>query len=499
MGSSQEIRKFVNGRLNLKVTDDDKKEEKVLDQTYVNQLLLSSATRIEDEPIHETNTVEGTQVILLISNPINTRKTTAVAIKSSEDFTRSTSEIEDLIVDGVIELYLQEDNDRLPSNFRSSATTNDNQIQKRHIMISYNQSSRKMDMKYKVWMDKTNMGDDILVSMARAVENSYIVLLCINTQYYRSHYCRLEAEYAAEKRIRFIPCMMEKSFRAESWRGVIKGSSLHVDFSVHEKFEESFKELIRLISQIEKQLCVQPRKFLLFTGNILVINLGRTPTPCNLSGRMLFGDMSTTNAESPTHTHDQHTYRCNSIVEQYKRSIHKEGHDLKHLKHHQLLDLINKLLRRQSTTKTSRSSRYSYSEQSDEDTKQPRRIILPSERPSETAIKRHKTALIFTLFRRNPAKYILCDKFIASIPKLYFSSPATQLKSPNHNYVPPHQKPLTDDIDKFQKFTSNSQRLFIVTDAGISTESGIPWAGIRPIFPLFSKTSYFCPIFYRRK
>ncbi|CAM4787701.1 unnamed protein product [Rotaria magnacalcarata] len=484
MGSSQEIRKFVNGRLNLKVTDDDKKEEKVLDQTYVNQLLLSSATRIEDEPIHETNTVEGTQVILLISNPINTRKTTAVAIKSSEDFTRSTSEIEDLIVDGVIELYLQEDNDRLPSNFRSSATTNDNQIQKRHIMISYNQSSRKMDMKYKVWMDKTNMGDDILVSMARAVENSYIVLLCINTQYYRSHYCRLEAEYAAEKRIRFIPCMMEKSFRAESWLGVIKGSSLHVDFSVHEKFEESFKELIRLISQIEKQLCVQPR---------------RTPTSCNLSGRVLFGDMSTTNAESPTHTHDQHTYRCNSIVEQYKRSIHKEGHDLKHLKHHELLDLINKLLRQQSTTKTSRSSRYSYSEQSDEDTKQPRRIILPSERPSETAIKRHKTALIFTLFRRNPAKYILCDKFIASIPKLYFSSPATQLKSPNHNYVPPHQKPLTDDIDKFQKFTSNSQRLFIVTDAGISTESGIPWAGIRPIFPLFSKTSYFCPIFYRRK
>ncbi|CAF4354286.1 unnamed protein product [Rotaria socialis] len=210
-------------------------------------------------------------------------------------------------------------------------------------------------MKYKVWMDKTNMGDDILVSMARAVENSYIVLLCINTQYYRSHYCRLEAEYAAEKRIRFIPCMVEKSFRAESWLGIIKGSSLHVDFSVHEKFKESFKELIRLISQIEKQLCVQPR---------------RAPTPCNFSGRVLFGDMSATNAESPTHTHDQHTYRCNSIVEQYKRSIHKEDHDLKHLKHHQLLDLINKLLRQQSTTKTSRSSRYSYSEQSDEDTKQ---------------------------------------------------------------------------------------------------------------------------------
>ncbi|CAF4390788.1 unnamed protein product, partial [Rotaria magnacalcarata] len=61
-----------------------------------------------------------------------------------------------------------------------------------------------------------------------------------------------------------------------------------------------------------------------------------------------------------------------------------------------------------------------------------------------------------------------------SIPKLYFSSSATQLKPPNHNYVPPHQKPSTDDIDKFQTFISNSQRLFIITGAGISTESGIP-------------------------
>ncbi|CAF3094140.1 unnamed protein product [Rotaria socialis] len=56
--SSQEIRKFVNGILNLKVTDNDKKQEKVFDQTHINQLLLSSATRIKDEPIHETNTFE---------------------------------------------------------------------------------------------------------------------------------------------------------------------------------------------------------------------------------------------------------------------------------------------------------------------------------------------------------------------------------------------------------------------------------------------------------
>lgn len=81
-----------------------------------------------------------------------------------------------------------------------SKPTTSSQQPKRHIMISYNHSSRAtcqriysglIERDYKVWMDLTDMADDILVSMARAVENSYIVLLCINQQYYQSDYCRL--------------------------------------------------------------------------------------------------------------------------------------------------------------------------------------------------------------------------------------------------------------------------------------------------------------------
>jgi NAD-dependent deacetylase sirtuin 4 len=45
---------------------------------------------------------------------------------------------------------------------------------------------------------------------------------------------------------------------------------------------------------------------------------------------------------------------------------------------------------------------------------------------------------------------------------------------PIENYVPPYQKPLSDDINKLQEFISRSKRLFIITGAGISTESGIP-------------------------
>ena len=40
-------------------------------------------------------------------------------------------------------------------------------------------------------MDFEHAYDDILPRMTRAVENSYIVLLCINQQYSESDYCRL--------------------------------------------------------------------------------------------------------------------------------------------------------------------------------------------------------------------------------------------------------------------------------------------------------------------
>ncbi|CAF0935136.1 unnamed protein product [Rotaria sordida] len=58
--------------------------------------------------------------------------------------------------------------------------------------------------------------------------------------------------------------------------------------------------------------------------------------------------------------------------------------------------------------------------------------------------------------------------------KLYFSSIATELKSSNEIYVPPYQRPSSDDINKLEEFISHSKRLFILTGAGISTESGIP-------------------------
>jgi hypothetical protein len=54
---------------------------------------------------------------------------------------------------------------------------------------------------------------------------------------------------------------MEGSFRAESWLGIIKGSNVHIDFSVPEDFNNSFDKLIHQITHVEKKLSLQPRKF----------------------------------------------------------------------------------------------------------------------------------------------------------------------------------------------------------------------------------------------
>ena len=68
---------------------------------------------------------------------------------------------------------------------------------------------------------------------------------------------------------------------------------------------------------------------------------------------------------------------------------------------------------------------------------------------------------------------------IKSVPRrsLYraFSSLVTEANVITKEiYVPPHDKPLTNDIQRLEEFLRKSKRLFVLTGAGISTESGIP-------------------------
>ncbi|CAF1114792.1 unnamed protein product [Rotaria sp. Silwood1] len=129
-----------------------------------------------------------------------------------------------------------------------------------HIMISYNRSVIAMCLKirdrlkalhYNVWLDVDNLNGGVLEAMARAVEDSSIVLICMNEQYKQSYYCRLE--YATELRKPCIPCLMQPRFRPYGWLGIIKGAKIHVDFATL-SFEEAFALLIREIETIRRNI-----------------------------------------------------------------------------------------------------------------------------------------------------------------------------------------------------------------------------------------------------
>ena len=69
----------------------------------------------------------------------------------------------------------------------------------KHVMISYQWDVQTLVIKlkdrlqadgYKVWMDIDEMGGCTLESMAKAVENASVVLVCVSQKYKESPNCR---------------------------------------------------------------------------------------------------------------------------------------------------------------------------------------------------------------------------------------------------------------------------------------------------------------------
>ena len=69
----------------------------------------------------------------------------------------------------------------------------------KHVMISYQWDVQKLVIQiknklqadgFKVWMDIDEMGGSTLESMARAVENASVILVCVSQKYKESPNCR---------------------------------------------------------------------------------------------------------------------------------------------------------------------------------------------------------------------------------------------------------------------------------------------------------------------
>jgi len=142
---------------------------------------------------------------------------------------------------------------------------------------------------------------------------------------------------------------MEKSFRAQSWLGIIKGSNFHIDFSSPEDFNQSFEELIRQITYIENQLSLQPR---------------RTPAPGPMINPMKLVATSPSQIVTSTFTNDVNSRRFDTIIRDYKHSINKKRPHLSKLERNEFSDLYMKL-RQELFTETSQV--FSDSDRSDEE------------------------------------------------------------------------------------------------------------------------------------
>ncbi|CAF0705631.1 unnamed protein product [Brachionus calyciflorus] len=129
----------------------------------------------------------------------------------------------------------------------------------KHIMISYNRNNRDLCLRikeelekegHKIWIDVEDIHGSSLEAMAKAIEESKCVLMCMTENYKQSSNCRAEAEYAFQLNKPIIPLIMEAGYKPDGWLGIILGSKIFVNFLKYE-----YDECIRRVkSEINKLL-----------------------------------------------------------------------------------------------------------------------------------------------------------------------------------------------------------------------------------------------------
>jgi hypothetical protein len=102
-------------------------------------------------------------------------------------------------------------------------------IRANQLMISYNTASRDLclkikqsleDEKFKVWIDVDEIHGSSLDSMAKAVESSDIILMCVTEKYRQSVNCQAEAQYAFRLNKKIVPLIMQKGYsNVDGWLG----------------------------------------------------------------------------------------------------------------------------------------------------------------------------------------------------------------------------------------------------------------------------------------
>ena len=83
---------------------------------------------------------------------------------------------------------------------------------------------------YLVWVDTEQMKGATVDTMALAVEGSAVVLIGVSRAYKESSNCRMEAQYALQKKKPLIPLMLTHGYEADGWLGLLLGTSMCYGF-----------------------------------------------------------------------------------------------------------------------------------------------------------------------------------------------------------------------------------------------------------------------------
>ncbi|CAF1468484.1 unnamed protein product, partial [Rotaria sp. Silwood1] len=123
------------------------------------------------------------------------------------------------------------------------------------IMISYSHNDKELCHRIlsflekdqlHVWIDSQLMHDATFDAMAKAIENSEFVLVCMSDAYKQSPFCEMEASYAVKRRCHIIPLLMTANYKADGWLGVLTSALIYIDFPKL-GFDKAYQELKKQI------------------------------------------------------------------------------------------------------------------------------------------------------------------------------------------------------------------------------------------------------------
>lgn len=104
---------------------------------------------------------------------------------------------------------------------------------------------------YRVWFDENDMHGSTLTAMARAIQNSQCIIICMSENYEKSNSCRHEAEYAFVLQRHIIPILAQSKYKARDWLGFVIGAALYINFMKYD-FDKAVGMLEEEIKHIDK-------------------------------------------------------------------------------------------------------------------------------------------------------------------------------------------------------------------------------------------------------